>query len=206
MSKFINNFDLHLKSQFDSLIGLDEVGRGALAGPIVAVAFEFKKDISSYPSILNDSKKLSPQKRISLIPFLLEAQKQWGLGIVTQNEIDTIKIQKANFLAFERAIGMLQIQPNTLLLVDGNYHHWDYLKIKKINIIKGDQKSPSIMSASILAKIIRDYYMELLGKKYQNYQFEKHKGYGSESHRMLLKTLGTSALHRQSFKIKEKKL
>jgi len=195
-------------------IGIDESGRGPLAGPVVAVAvtfnpkFEIKK-IKNHPSFLfllknvKDSKKISPQKREKIYrevfknSFLI-----FGIGKVSPKVIDKINIFNATKLAMKRAVKNLEKKPNLknkkkILLLDGNFKI--NLNYSQISIVKGDQKNFLISLASILAKVYRDKLMEKFAKKFPQYLFEKHKGYGTKKHLKALIKYGPCEIHRFSF-------
>jgi len=181
-----------------SVIGIDEAGRGPLAGPVVASAVKIEKYIEEF-DLINDSKKLSEKKRELLFDVILENCKV-GIGIATPKEIDDVNILNATFLAMRRAIEDLKEEEVSydLILVDGN-HKIRELKENQTPLIKGDSKSLSIAAASIIAKVTRDRIMVKYGKKYPIYQFEKHKGYGTKAHREALVEHGSCECHRESF-------
>jgi ribonuclease HII len=175
--------------------GLDEAGRGSWAGPLVAgaVILPSKFKIKG----IKDSKLLSPEKRKELFLAITKNCVSWGVGIVTQEEIDKWGIGPANRLVFERAVKNLSQVPQ-FLLVDG-------VKIFSANIpaefvVKGDQKIMSIAAASIVAKVIRDKILEDLHNDYPEYNFAKHKGYGTEEHLRLINQYGICEIHRMSYR------
>ncbi|TDT68084.1 RNase HII [Hypnocyclicus thermotrophus] len=183
-------------------IGVDEAGRGPLAGPVVAACVRINNYIEEF-ELINDSKKLTEKKREELFDTIL-ANCEVGIGIVDEKKIDEINILNATFLAMNIALSHIEIK-NSIILVDGNK------KIKNCNynqktIVKGDSKSLAIAAASIIAKVTRDKIMIEEAKKYPIYKFEKHKGYGTKEHRELLLKYGKSPIHRKSFlnKILEK--
>ena len=198
----LRNYDSEFKT--DLVIGLDEAGRGALAGPIYAgaVILNPNKNISD----LNDSKKIVEHKRYDLLDEIKEKSLVYGIGIVDSKIIDTKGIQYANFLAFKLAynecIEKLKINnihtTSLTILIDGNYKNIEipnYISVKK-----GDTKSASIAAASIIAKASRDLFLkDVLNKTYPNYYFNKHKGYGTKEHRNIIKEIGLSEAHRKSF-------
>lgn len=189
-----------LKSYFTPTLieaGCDEAGRGCLAGPVVASAVILPKNYT-HP-ILNDSKKLSPASRDKLRMDIENDAIAWGIGEVSNVEIDDINILNASILAMHRAISKLRIKPG-LLLIDGNRFH-SYEDIPHECIIKGDGKYLSIAAASILAKTHRDYLMETLSKKYSNYGWESNKGYPTKEHRASIRKFGISCYHRKSFRL-----
>lgn len=174
--------------------GVDEVGRGPLAGPVLAAAviLDPVRPIEG----LADSKMLSEKKREVLFPVIQSSVLAWGLGRAEVEEIDRINIFQASLLAMQRAVLALPIQPEHVL-VDGKY--CPYLPYTVEAIIKGDQKIPAISAASILAKVIRDREMVALDAVYPGYGFAQHKGYGTEKHMAALNHLGPCPQHRRSF-------
>lgn len=193
----------NLLYQFDlekgvEIIGVDEAGRGPLAGPVVAAAVKLKKYSDELQEI-NDSKKLTEKKREKLYDIIMESFEV-GVGIATAQEIDEINILNATFLAMRRALGELKNKTDidTLILVDGNFKIREY-EGEQEPVIKGDAKSLSIAAASIIAKVTRDRMLVEDGKKYPEYQFEKHKGYGTKAHRAALLEYGPTPIHRKSF-------
>jgi ribonuclease HII len=179
--------------------GVDEVGRGCLAGPVVAAAviFPSRKKISKSLGKVNDSKLISAKLRKELFSVIQEYALDYSIGIVSANVIDQINILQATFLAMRRALAGLTTEVN-YVLVDGNK------TIPRINteqsaIIKGDSHSLSIAAASILAKVVRDEIMVQLANNYPEYLFEKHKGYATETHRKAIKEHGLIYLHRTTF-------
>lgn len=180
------------------IIGVDEAGRGPLAGPVVAAAASLK-EYSDVLQEINDSKKLTEKKREKLFDIIQE-KFYIGVGIASVEEIDSMNILNATFLAMRRAIENLseKCSVDTLILVDGNF------KIREFNgnqepVIKGDAKSLSIAAASIIAKVTRDRIMIKESEKYPQYQFEKHKGYGTKAHREAILKHGALDIHRKSF-------
>ncbi len=174
--------------------GIDEAGRGPWAGPVVAAAVIL--DPRAFPDGLNDSKKLSPQKREALFEPICSAS-QFGIGIVDAATIDEINILQATYLAMRRAVAALKCQPH-LALVDGN--RAPQLLCPCQTIIGGDGKSLSIAAASILAKVTRDRLMVELHKQFPDYEFASHKGYGTALHAARLAEFGPCLVHRKSFK------
>ncbi|MBN1383584.1 MAG: ribonuclease HII [Elusimicrobia bacterium] len=177
------------------LAGLDEAGRGPLAGPVVSAAVILKKNINI--NKLNDSKKLSPLVRLSVYKEIIQNAVDWKIGIVDHQTIDRINILEAAKLSMKIAAEKLSIQPE-LILIDGNQQI--DVKINQKAIVNGDSKSASIAAASIIAKVTRDLLMEELDKKFPNYGFSKHKGYGTKYHINAIKTYGPCEIHRKSFK------
>ncbi len=174
--------------------GVDEAGRGPLAGPVFAAAVILPE--SCKIEGLNDSKKLSEKKRDALFDVIKEKAISWSVASVDEKTIDEINILQATYLAMRKAVEGLDI-PADYALIDGN--RMPPLEIDGETIIKGDAKSPSIAAASILAKVSRDRFMLELAKKYPQYQFEKHKGYGTNLHYEMLTEHGVSDCHRMSF-------
>jgi len=172
--------------------GIDEVGRGALAGPVIAAAVILEKNISG----LDDSKKLSPKKR-SHFSDLIKNNSMYAFGSASNNEIDDINILNASLLAMKRAILNLSVKPD-LVLVDGIDK--PDLDIKMEAIIGGDAQKKEISAASIIAKVYRDNLMVEYDKSFPNYGFGKHKGYGTKEHLNSIKVNGICSIHRKSFK------
>lgn len=180
---------------YSIVCGIDEAGRGPLAGPVYAAAVVLPDDCVIEG--LDDSKKLTEKKREALFPIIQEKALAFGIGIATAEEIDDINILNATFLAMKRAVEQMNLTPN-LLLVDGN------LKPKtgicdEEPIVKGDAKSLSIAAASVLAKVSRDRYMVEMAETYPQYEFQKHKGYGTKLHYEKIAEFGISPIHRKSF-------
>lgn len=175
------------------IAGIDEAGRGPLAGPVVAAAVCFKTE--DIPKGLKDSKLLTPKKRESLFSEIQE-NAYWGIGIASVLEIDQCNILQATFMAMQRAYEQLPIRP-TLVQIDGNQA--PILQCKIECIIKGDQLVPVISAASVLAKVTRDRMMLEFDQQYPNYGFADHKGYGTKSHMAALREWGPCEIHRQSF-------
>ena len=184
-----------LQSQGFSLVcGVDEAGRGPLAGPVVAgaVILDPKNPIKG----LDDSKKLSEKKREALFDLIQERALAWGIGMASEQEIDQYNILQATFLAMRRAVEQLSLTPDAVL-VDGNRD--PQLGIFTQTVVKGDSLSASIGAASILAKVTRDRLMVELDKIYPQYHFAKHKGYPTKDHYACLAQNGISPVHRRSF-------
>ncbi len=182
--------------EFSFLAGIDEAGRGCLAGPVVAAAVVFT-DHTRIPAGLNDSKQLTESRREELREQLLnEPSVKWGIGEVSAEEIDRSDILRATWKAMALAVAQV-IPPAQFILVDGNPVHG--LPLPSQNIVKGDARSASIAAASILAKTHRDHLMIRAAEEFPGYGFEIHKGYGTELHLNALKKLGVTPLHRKSF-------
>lgn len=179
---------------YKSICGIDEAGRGPLAGPVYAAAVILPLDLEI--DGLNDSKKLSEKKREALFDIICEKAISYSIGIATEEEIDEINILNATFLAMRRAVDGLHIKPD-YALIDGNQHPG--LSIADETVIKGDGKSMSVAAASILAKVSRDRFMLEIAQKYPEYCFEKHKGYGTKLHYEMIEKYGVSPVHRKSF-------
>lgn len=177
------------------LCGIDEVGRGPLAGPVYAAAVILPTD--SDILYLNDSKKLSEKKREELFDVIMEKALYVGIGSSTCERIDEINILQATFEAMTKAVGNLGVEPGGLLI--DAVHIPQLEKYKQISIIKGDAKSVSIAAASIVAKVTRDRLMKEYDEKYPEYGFGSNKGYGSADHIAALKKYGPCPIHRRSF-------
>ena len=176
------------------ICGVDEAGRGPLAGPVVAAAVILPPH-AEIPG-LNDSKKLSDKRRRELFPVIKETAVDWGIGFATETEIDEINILQATYLAMERALSHLEIRPE-LALIDGNRAKDFGLPVR--TVVKGDSLSASIAAASVLAKVTRDDLMLELAETYPGYGFEIHKGYGTKAHYEALTQLGACPIHRKTF-------
>ena len=176
--------------------GCDEVGRGCLAGPLVAAAVILPPDYSTF--LIKDSKKLTPAGRIKLSDQLLEDALDWAIGFVTSSEVDGSNVLKASHLAMHRAIDKLILQP-TLLLIDGNRFE-PYPGISHTCLVKGDIRCSSIAAASIIAKVYRDEYMCFLDDLFPGYGWRINKGYPTKEHRRAIAALGMSSHHRRTFR------
>ena len=176
------------------ICGVDEAGRGPLAGPVCAAAVILPRDLQ-IPG-LTDSKKLTDKKRRELFPVIQEQAIAYGIGLVSEQEIDEINILQATFLAMRRALDQLSVRPD-LALIDGNRETDFGLPVK--TVVKGDSLSANIAAASILAKVTRDNIMIQLSEQYPEYGFEIHKGYGTKAHYAALTEHGASPVHRRSF-------
>ena len=176
------------------ICGVDEAGRGPLAGPVYAAAVILPRDLE-IPG-LTDSKKLSDKKRRELFPIIQEQAVAFGIGVASEKEIDEINILQATFLAMKRALEKLPIRPD-LALIDGN-RETDF-GVPAKTVVKGDSLSASIAAASILAKVSRDDYMMEMAQKYPQYGFDIHKGYGTKAHYQALREFGSSEVHRMTF-------
>ncbi len=176
------------------ICGVDEAGRGPLAGPVVAGACVLPRGLVI--ESLNDSKKLSEKKRDALYDVITEKAFFWGIGIATPEEIDEINILEASLLAMRRAVENAGVTPD-LLLVDGNQTRG--FTTPTVAIVGGDAKSPSIAAASILAKVTRDRMMAELDREYPGYGIAGHKGYPTKAHKLAVYMNGPSPCHRRSF-------
>lgn len=174
--------------------GVDEAGRGPLAGPVCAAAVILPANIE-IPG-LNDSKKLSDKRRRELYPVIMEQAISYGIAFADHQEIDEINILQATYLAMERAINALHIKPE-LALIDGNRAKDFGIPVK--TVVHGDSLSASIAAASVLAKVTRDNLMLKLAEEYPQYGFEIHKGYGTKAHYEALEKYGPCPIHRTSF-------
>lgn len=183
-----------LEQGFEIICGIDEAGRGPLAGPVYAAAVILPN--GHIIEGVNDSKKLSEKKREQLFDKILDECISYGIGIADEKEIDEINILQATFLAMRRSVDNLSVKPD-IALIDGNKKPGLY--IEQWDIVKGDSKSASISAASILAKVSRDRYMLEMAERYPEYQFEKHKGYGTKLHYEMIEKYGVSPIHRKSF-------
>ena len=181
-------------SQYEFIAGIDEVGRGPLAGPVVTCSVILPKDCDIL--YINDSKKLSEKKREELYDQIMEQAIAVGIGIEDHTVIDDINILQATYSAMRKAIDALSVRPNLLLNDAVKIPNVD---IPQVPIIKGDAKSISIAAASIIAKVTRDRMMVEYDKIYPGYDFAGNKGYGSAVHLEALKTIGPSPIHRKSF-------
>ena len=180
--------------------GCDEAGRGCLAGPVVAAAVILPQSFSS--SILDDSKKLTKAKRDLLKPIIEKEAIAWGVGFVSQEEIDEINILNASFLAMHRAVDQLKTTPE-MLLIDGNRFNV-YKDINHECIIKGDGKYLSIAAASVLAKTYRDEYMAGIHHDFPHYDWIKNQGYPTKKHRLAIMEHGDCIHHRKTFTLLSK--
>ena len=176
------------------ICGVDEAGRGPLAGPVYAAAVVLPENCE-IPG-LNDSKKLTDKKRRELFPIICEKAVAYGIASASEKEIDELNILQATFLAMKRAIAQLEGKAD-FALIDGN-RDTDF-GIPSMTVVKGDSRSANIAAASVLAKVTRDEYMEELAKTYPQYGFEIHKGYGTKAHYAALTEHGACDAHRKTF-------
>ena len=184
----------HFEQGVQIICGVDEAGRGPLAGPVCAAAVILPAGLV-IPG-LDDSKKLSDKRRRELMPVIQENAIAYGIAFASHEEIDEINILQATFLAMERALAQLKIKPD-LALIDGNRQKDFGINVE--TLVKGDSRSANIAAASVLAKVTRDDYMEQMAQKYPGYGFEIHKGYGTKAHYEALRDLGPSPIHRLTF-------
>lgn len=184
----------------DLVAGVDEVGRGALFGPVVAAAVILPPSAWAMliAAEIKDSKKLSSDRRVKLGLQICELATAWSIGLASAAEIDKLNILQATLLAMKRSVVKLQVLPS-LCLVDGNQSIKD-LGIQQQTIVKGDERSLNIAAASIIAKVWRDQLVTDLASQYPAYNLEQNKGYGSQKHLIALRQQGPSPLHRQSFR------
>lgn len=179
---------------FKTVCGVDEAGRGPLAGPVYAAAVILPVGLEI--AGLNDSKKLTEKKREELFDIITKEAVCYSVGIADEKEIDEINILNATFLAMKRAINGLEIRPN-YAIIDGN--RAPHSDIPEETVVKGDGKVMSVAAASIIAKVSRDRFMQKIAQEYPEYQFEKHKGYGTRLHYEMIEKYGVAPIHRRSF-------
>ena len=184
----------HFDRGIKIICGVDEAGRGPLAGPVCAAAVILPPN-AEIPG-LNDSKKLSDKKRRELYPIIKEQAIAYGIAFADHKKIDEINILQATYLAMERAINQLSIKPD-LALIDGNRAKDFGVSVE--TVVHGDSLSASIAAASVLAKVTRDDYMLQMAEEYPGYDFEIHKGYGTKAHYAALTAKGPSPIHRMTF-------
>lgn len=176
------------------LCGVDEAGRGPLAGPVCAAAVILPRGLE-IPG-LNDSKKLSEKRREALYDVIISSAAAYGIAFADVEEIERLNILHATFLAMNRAIAQLSVRPE-LALIDGNRD--SDIEVPSRCIVKGDSRCADIAAASILAKVTRDRYMIKMAEQYPQYGFEQHKGYGTKQHYAALREYGATPIHRMSF-------
>jgi ribonuclease HII len=187
-------FDRVYRERHGIIAGVDEAGRGPLAGPVVAAAVVFPSEV--FIRGINDSKKLTPAAREEFFPLICQKAIAFGIGIAQVEEIDQLNIYQATILAMRRALAQLSVEP-ALVLLDGLPCRT--LPIPHIGVVDGDALSASIAAASILAKVTRDRMMEELDGIYPAYGFRQHKGYSTPAHLERLRSLGPTPIHRRSF-------
>jgi len=197
MAEVIDLWELEnelLDSGISPICGVDEAGRGPLAGPVCAAAVILPRGIE-IPG-LNDSKKLTEKKREALYDVIISSALSYGIAFATVDEIEELNILGATYLAMNRAIAKLDTPP-AIALIDGNRN--EKIEFPSRTLIGGDAKCASIAAASILAKVTRDRYMLEMAEKYPEYSFERHKGYGTKVHYAAIREYGMSPIHRPSF-------
>ncbi|MDE7364962.1 MAG: ribonuclease HII [Ruminococcus sp.] len=194
LHKELFEYDSNIRRTYPVICGVDEAGRGPLAGDVYAAAAVLNDSVLI--DYLNDSKKISESRRETLYDEIIKKADAYCVAVATVAEIDKINILQATLLAMKRAVEGLGIKPD-YALVDGN--KLPELDIPAQCIVKGDAKSASIAAASVLAKVSRDRYMQKIAEKYPEYCFEKHKGYGTELHREMILKHGASDIHRKTF-------
>lgn len=194
LHKELFEYDTALRKTYPVLCGVDEAGRGPLAGDVYAAAVILSDDVLI--DYLNDSKKLSEKRRELLYDEIIEKADAYCIATASVAEIDELNILQAAMLAMKRAVEGLGVSPS-MALIDGN--RLPELECPAENVIKGDATSASISAASVLAKVARDRYMREIAEKYPQYAFEQHKGYGTKLHCDMLKKYGASDVHRKSF-------
>ncbi|MBQ6731650.1 MAG: ribonuclease HII [Paludibacteraceae bacterium] len=177
--------------------GCDEAGRGCLAGPVYAAAVILPPDFSN--DLLNDSKQLTEKQRYELRPIIEQSAVAWAVGVASAEEIDSINILKASFLAMTRAVNALKVKPE-YLIIDGN-RFYNTTGIPYNTIVKGDGKYMSIAAASVLAKTYRDDYMNTIAVEHPAYGWEINKGYPTKKHRAAIAEHGVSPYHRKTFRL-----
>lgn len=177
--------------------GCDEAGRGCLAGPVYAAAVILPPDFSN--DLLNDSKQLTEKQRYELRPIIEQSAVAWAVGVASAEEIDSINILKASFLAMTRAVNALKVKPE-YLIIDGN-RFYNTTGIPYNTIVKGDGKYMSIAAASVLAKTYRDDYMNTIAAEYPAYGWDINKGYPTKKHRAAIAEHGISPYHRKTFRL-----
>lgn len=200
MQNTLQTFDEQQKltHSTDFLIGIDEAGRGPLAGPVVACACYIPPTEIELLAEVNDSKKLTSKKRDKIFEVLTHSKILYGVGVASAQEIDDLNILQATFLAMRRAAAPLLTHTNAIALIDGPYTV-PQLAFKQKAVVDGDALSLSIAAASIIAKVTRDRYMERLDLLYPGYGFAGHKGYGTAAHLKALRELGPCPEHRKTF-------
>lgn len=184
-----------LSHGYKNICGIDEAGRGPLAGPVCAAAVILPEGLVL--DEVNDSKKLTEKKREKLYDVIINEAVAYSVQFIYQDEIDEINIRQATHKAMQNAVYGLGVNPD-ILIVDGN-DNIDFDDVKSLYIKKGDAVSQTIAAASILAKVTRDRYMKDIAKDYPEYGFEKHKGYGTKAHMEAIQKYGVKPIHRKSF-------
>jgi len=191
----MKNFDnSYLTSEIRFIAGVDEAGRGPLAGPVVSAAVIF--DENTVIDGVNDSKKLSKKEREKLFPEIIDKSLAYSISVISHGVIDSINILQASLLAMKTAVNRLETKPD-LILIDGNKVFNS--PVTAVPVVKGDSKSFAIAAASIIAKVTRDDIMQRLDKYYPEYLWSKNKGYPTKEHISAIKSYGSSPLHRKTF-------
>jgi ribonuclease HII len=190
----LKEFDDTYRDKYEVVCGCDEAGRGPLAGDVFAAAVVFDKD--TVIEGINDSKKLTAKKREKLFDEIIDKALDFSIQCATVAEIEEINILNCAMLAMKRSVEAMKIKPN-VCLIDGN--KTPDLECDAIAVVKGDAQSQAIAAASILAKVARDRYMMDMAEKYPEWQFDKHKGYGTKLHYQMIDKYGESPIHRPSF-------
>ncbi len=183
------------RAGYNTIAGIDEAGRGPLAGPVVSAAVILPRDFTC--AQITDSKKLTEKKREALFPFIREKAVTVGVGIADHEEIDQINVLQAALLSMKRAVQALEVPPD-YLLIDGKFTI--DMDTDQKAIVKGDAKSISVAAASIIAKVTRDNIMVEMDKRYPVYGFRRHKGYPTKAHKAAIAHYGPCPIHRKSFK------
>lgn len=198
-STTLYDFDRLLARKHQSLIiGIDEAGRGPLAGPVVAAAVQL--DLDKPISGINDSKKITPKNRESVFQQIVENAVLWAVGIASPKEIDQINILQATLVAMKRAFVSLDVKHEQVrIFIDGNQNIRSLPLHMQQTVVGGDRKSASIAAASIIAKVTRDRMMEKFHSQFPQYEFNKHKGYATVLHREHVLEYGLCPIHRKSF-------
>ena len=186
--------DSYYAQGISTICGIDEAGRGPLAGPVCAAAVILPPHLD-IPGV-DDSKKLTDKRRRELVPIIKEKAIAYAIAFASHQEIDEINILQATFLAMQRALDQLDMKPE-LALIDGNREKDFGIPVK--TVVKGDSLSANIAAASVLAKVTRDDWMEEMAEKYPEYGFEVHKGYGTKAHYAALTQYGATDIHRMTF-------
>ena len=197
LKKFDNTF---YTKEIKIIAGIDEAGRGPVAGPVVVAGVIFKK--SDFIEGVMDSKKLKEKKLEELFYKIRKKALAYSISIISHNTIDEINILQATFKGMREVADKFSVKPD-LILIDGRDEPLDNEKYSQKSIIKGDAKSFSIAAASIIAKVTRDKIMRYYDKQFPEYEFAKHKGYGTKKHREMIDKYGRCKIHRQSFRFKD---
>ncbi len=207
-------FDRRLVKKYNPsfLIGVDEAGRGPLAGPVVASAVVIQSHLYPLLPEINDSKLISAKKRTRLFFMMRRAGVRFGFGFASPEEIDKVNILQATFLAMRRALhhltsdtaSLTPCKADTALVVVDGPHKIPGLRMEQLAVVNADSKSLCVAGASIFAKVMRDRWMEKLDKEFPGYEFASHKGYGTAAHLSAIKRIGPSPVHRRTFSVKDK--